>query len=299
MRTPALLGTLLLVACAGKTSPETLDASTDGGVDAPGDAPASSCPASPPTAGGACPKEGLACGYGDDPRLECRPEFDCKSGQWVDASIGTPCPPLATSCPEARDAAQGAACTTDGAVCGYSGLPCTCTNCDGGPAPHCEGPTTWHCQAPPTDPACPTSPPNVGTACTVEGKICAYGCSANGQRVCTGGLWAARPGNCPISTAAWKKDIEYLDDAQLQSLARDAQSLKLARWVYKTEPTGTTPHVGIVVEDALGTPAVAPSKDRVDLYGYTSMALAIAQTQQKQIEALEKRIRELESRCAK
>ncbi|MGH7896283.1 MAG: hypothetical protein ACREQL_16575, partial [Candidatus Binatia bacterium] len=48
--------------------------------------------------------------------------------------------------------------------------------------------------------------------------------------------------------------------------------------------------LGFIIDDVGTSPAVAADGGHVDLYGYTSMAVAAIQAQQKRIEALEREV---------
>jgi hypothetical protein len=69
-------------------------------------------------------------------------------------------------------------------------------------------------------------------------------------------------------------------------------STRLATYRYKRPaPLGMgpddAPHLGFIIEDMPGgSAAVLPSRDRVDLYGYTSMTVASLQHQQREIDEL-------------
>jgi hypothetical protein len=51
-------------------------------------------------------------------------------------------------------------------------------------------------------------------------------------------------------------------------------------------------------EDVEPSPSVDSPNDRVDLYGYTSMAIAALQEQRRQIEGLKAEVRELRTQLA-
>lgn len=161
-------------------------------------APVPYCPATTPTSGSACSSLGLVCAYGDDPRPQCRTSVTCTGGGWQVALTG--CPPVpTTTCPATAAAAEGQTCAKEGAFCSYSGgtVTCGCSACAGGP---CGTVATWHCAYPPTDARCPTTLPNLGTACTTGGLSCDYGsCSAGtiAGRKCQSGRWIDVPMACP------------------------------------------------------------------------------------------------------
>jgi hypothetical protein len=78
--------------------------------------------------------------------------------------------------------------------------------------------------------------------------------------------------------------------------------MPLATWRYNDEDPNAREHLGFIIDDQpLTSPAVRPTGDRVDLYGYTSMAVAAIQEQHRQIEALQKEVKNLreELRAAK
>jgi hypothetical protein len=106
---------------------------------------------------------------------------------------------------------------------------------------------------------------------------------------------------CPISRARHKDGIDYLDQKELEAVRDELLGMKLARWHYTQEPAGTKPHLGFMIDDQPNSAAVRPNGEQVDLYGYTSMATATIQVQQKQIEKLEGELEKLkktvERRC--
>jgi hypothetical protein len=279
---------------AGGGSGGTGGGVADGGSDAP--AMMVPCPPRVPTNGAVCAREGLACEYGEDPRGDsCRIKAVCTSNHWVVT------PPEAASCPPIQNAgmctqAPGAACTTTGAYCSRGdGSSCQCTNCAPN-APLCNPSTayTWICPAASTVKGCPTAQPNFGTACDVEGATCNYLCT-DPQRICSHGVWEpGQPGGrCPVSTRQAKKEIHYLSGDEIHAMADQALRLKLATYEYKAPPLAGRRHLGFIIEDSPGAPAVDREHDMVDLYGYTSMLLAATQAQQQQIEALQRQVQAL------
>ena len=100
-------------------------------------------------------------------------------------------------------------------------------------------------------------------------------------------------GGCPISLASAKKDIRYLDRGALESAADEALSLQLATWRYREERDDARTHLGFVIDDRPSSPAVAADGGHVDLYAYTSLALAAIQVQQAEIEALRAEVKAL------
>lgn len=252
------------------------------------------CPFAQPLDGEPCdvPAE-LVCEYGHDPREDCRVRAVCVNRAWQVPVSACPEPPPA-DCPATRDEAAGQVCETMNSYCDYEGLICHCTNCTDGPAVQCRGDATWHCDAPHPDPECPPAKPNLGVPCAVEGQLCEYECGPGGARQCEGGVWyEAGADPCPISTRRAKKEIRYLDAAQLEKVARKALELKLATYRYKDPALGSGAQLGFILEDAGKGFAGDPSRGRVNLYGYTSMLLATLQAQQRAIESLRREVRSL------
>jgi hypothetical protein len=270
------------------------------GVDAKpaGDGPiaSGSCPTTLPDANTVCTKEGLACEYGDNPR--CLSMALCQSGKWLVAVIK--CLPPDPSCPATREAAAGQSCSPKDAYCNYSGLTCDCTNCIKYPVQSCSGPLKWSCEAPNTDKSCPVARPNLGTVCTVEGKLCEYGCEPDVSRKCEGGIWiaASAPGGCPISTRSAKREIRYLDESARDRVAEEASRLRLATYRYRDPALGGRTHLGFILEDHPGSLASDMERRQVDLYSFASMTLALAQRQQRQLDELRAELAALKrSRC--
>lgn len=100
-------------------------------------------------------------------------------------------------------------------------------------------------------------------------------------------------GACPISRAKYKQDIQYLSQEERSKLASDVQSIPLVRYRYKDGPERE--HLGFIIEDIEPSPSVDSKKDEVDLYGYTSMAVAALQQQHAEIEALKHQVQSLKA----
>lgn len=318
----ALLGAALLTAaCSSRDTPATFDGpkpKADGPkadapkpiadgpkIDAPKpiadgpkvDAPPPLCPPQLPTPSAACPREGLICEYGNDPR--CLAFAECSASGW---NVATPkCAGPDPSCPATRLDAAGKTCSVLDAYCNYDGLTCDCTNCTKYPVVNCSGPLTWHCEAPNPTPTCPAARPLLGTACPQDSQFCAYGCEPDVSRKCAGGVWvkASAPGGCPVSTRRAKRDIAYLDAKRLARVAEQARKLRLATYRYKDPAYGERLHLGYILEDSPKALATDRSKQQVDLYSFASMTLALAQQQQRQIDALRRELDALRKRLGR
>ena len=104
---------------------------------------------------------------------------------------------------------------------------------------------------------------------------------------------------CPISRRAAKKDITYVDPSGKKALYDELMSVDLATYRYNAEEQVTPTHLGFIIDDLqVGSKAVAPNGERVDLYGYTSMAVAALQIQNAQIAALSEKVAALEAELA-
>lgn len=320
------LSTFAAAACAGKTSTQTAPGE-DGGTTADGGRVDGSplppdCPATLPAQDVACKKEGLLCEYGDDRNPICNTVRVCSSsGKWaspiyyggVRACPSPPdtTPPNPASCPATRSAiTNGAACKPKDLACNYEGSACKCGSfCPSYPVGQrpCDpdaGVTTnccdtskieWYCFDGPKP--CPSPRPRVGTACTTVDEQCAVTepveCGQTVMTCNTDHVWNVLSNPCPISTAAAKDDIHYVSAEEAERLRQELMKLKLATYRYKTE-TAPPSHLGFIIEDTpAGSPAVMPSRDRVDLYAYLSMAVATLQRQEREIESLKAEVARL------
>ena len=96
-----------------------------------------------------------------------------------------------------------------------------------------------------------------------------------------------------------KRDISYLDDRGLDRLLADIRGMRLARYQYQDEAGRRRDHLGFIIDDVGDSPAVTADGGHVDLYGYTSMAVAAIQAQQKRIDALEREVASLRRELAR
>jgi hypothetical protein len=129
-----------------------------------------------------------------------------------------------------------------------------------------------------------TAAQQAGEGCGTPGSTCDPSDSCNRLLVCSSEDPTQQPGGCPISLAAWKKDIRYLDDAERQRQHDALLRLPLATWRYRTEDAEAPARLGFLIDDVGTAPCVRPSGQRVDLYGYTSMAVAAVLVQAQEIE---------------
>ncbi len=314
--TSACAGVAMVVvaiyACGGSTSPAP---GTGGGDGSTGDGSSGSsgssgglsttCPASAPANGVACGANNLECEYGSDPALACNVVATCGEGVWhVSTPAGSPtCPTTnASACAATKDALPpGATCSSANTTCTYASGTCVCHMACGSQVPigrPCDAgtPLTWDCGGAST--SCPADRPHLGAACTMEALDCNYGqepCQST-SFVCENGTWHSKMNQCPVSTARMKKEIHYLSDAELKDLSEQTDSLRLT--TYRYTEGDPQQHLGFIIEDAPASPAVIQGRDRIDLYGYTSMTVATLQVQQKEIAALRAEVESLRREIA-
>lgn len=139
-------------------------------------------------------------------------------------------------------------------------------------------------------------------ACTAmmgsEGCLVGQDCS-NGQMCCGVGPtpnYHCTSGACPISRRSFKKDIRYLEVGDIDELRRELLGYRLATYHYRTQKDDEAKHLGFIIDDVEPSASIDASGQRVDLYGYMSMAVATLQAQARQIAALEKQVKRLEQR---
>jgi hypothetical protein len=148
------------------------------------------------------------------------------------------------------------------------------------------------------DPVCtgyrpPTGVPrctneSAGLACPVEGARCDPADDCNRLLVCA--TSDPRVGGCPISSRRFKRDVQYLTEAEREDCARQVGTIRLARYRYLGSDE---PRLGFVLEDDPPAAAVDRGREMVDLYGYSSLAVAALQVHERRIEALEREVQEL------
>lgn len=99
-----------------------------------------------------------------------------------------------------------------------------------------------------------------------------------------------------FSRAERKEEIRYLNHEDRDGVLDDLLAVRLARYRYKGTAPETPARLGFLIDDQpTDSPAVLPDGERVDVYGFVSMAVAALQAQQARIEALQTRIDALEA----
>ena len=148
----------------------------------------------------------------------------------------------------------------------------------------------------PNVPECTTE--TAGDACSVEGETCAAKDDCNRKLICASTDPTQQPGGCPISQKAFKRDIHYLDENGLKQYRDELMQIKLATWQYKTEPASNPQRLGFMIDDQPRSPSVLPNQKQVDVYGYTSMAVAAVQSQEKELQLLRSEVEALKQELA-
>jgi hypothetical protein len=98
---------------------------------------------------------------------------------------------------------------------------------------------------------------------------------------------------CPISRRSAKRDIRYLTSEEVGRYARDLEAIRLATYRYREASPSSPVRLGFVIEDGPPSPALDAAGDHVDLYGYTSLAVAALQAQAAQIAELRREVASL------
>jgi hypothetical protein len=173
---------------------------------------------------------------------------------------------------------------------------------DPSPAPQyfytCGDPVCRGFSPPPGVPRC-TALQHEGSSCGAEGATCAPFDECNRRLVCAREDPTRGAGGCPISLAAYKKDVRYLDGDALRREHDALLALPLATWRYRWEPSDATPRLGFVIDDVGPAACVAADGTRVDLYGYTSMTVAAVQVQARELAALRAELAALRGEIAR
>lgn len=173
----------------------------------------------------------------------------------------------------------------DAAVCMPPGTMCA-TSCPSGTVCLIANGPVQH------DLGCTTIPPGCDGTCACMAPCF---CPQNGINKCMPTNKGLACDNGAVSRRELKKDIDYVTDEEREALAQEALSIPLATYRYKVQPDDAKKHLGFIIDDQPeSSPAVQADRMHVDEYGYTSMLLATVQEQQRQIDALNKKVEALE-----
>ena len=239
---------------------------------------------------------------------QCDGEFwlctdDCGGGECVDAG-GCPGPNPAgcreTGCPAGQACVQGDACIPSTCVCDGGVWACT-EDCGGG---ECVAAAALQWFETCGDPVCRghTPDPNIprcdadqrpGDPCAEPDTRCDPVDECNVRLLCA--AEDPRMGPCPISKAEHKQAIRYLDPTERRRYAAALLDTRLATWRYRQAPEAR-PSLGFIIDDGISPEAVTADGERVDLYGYTSLAVAAVQVQAEELAALRAELETLRAR---
>jgi hypothetical protein len=142
--------------------------------------------------------------------------------------------------------------------------------------------------------------------CAPSGASCDLQTDCNTELVCATEDPKEQEGGCPISLRAAKTGIHYVDAMQAERLHQALLEVRLADYQYRDGVASPGQHLGFIIDDQPSdSPAVRPDGQRVDLYGYTSMAVAALQVQdlrlkeqERQLEAQRAELQALHNRLA-
>ncbi len=192
----------------------------------------------------------------------------------------TPMPPPRVDC-SAKGACPGPAPASSSQLC-WDGSTAGPTCADSG------GTCGWKIKT------CPPVPPELECGANVckKGQTCCSGVPFP-TPTCVDGM------QCPISQRQHKKDIAYLSETDRQRLNDELMSFRLATYRYKSEAPSEREHLGFIIDDVAPSAAVLQSGERVDMYGYQTMAVAALQTQATEMAKLRRELDELKSSCTK
>ncbi len=152
--------------------------------------------------------------------------------------------------------------------------------------PVCGGP-----RGHPGVPPCTTE--KAGMSCACLGAECDPADDCNRLLTCATSD-PTHGGMCPISRRRYKEDIQYLSPADVKRLHAEVLELRLAHYRYNLPGASTDSRLGFIIDDVVAPiPAVAPDGDTVDVYGYTSMAVAALQEQAREIDQLKHEVARL------
>ena len=135
------------------------------------------------------------------------------------------------------------------------------------------------------DPSCASLDAGKGAPCSNVDQLCDPGTGCGIRLKCTTSD-PTNGGACPVSRARFKRDIQYLGGEELDRLERELLGIKLATFRYETDRPLRRHRLGFLRGDSQSSNAGDAEHDAVDLYGYTSMAVATLQVQAKELAAL-------------
>lgn len=144
-----------------------------------------------------------------------------------------------------------------------------------------------------TDQGLPTCDPTLkeGLPCDAPGTSCDPVNDCNAVLVCADK--DPKGDTCPISRARFKREIDYVDRGELQRLHDELRQIRLATYRYREGDDAVATKLGLILEDGPAGPWIDEAKGRVDLYAYTSLAVAALQVQAEELAALRREVEAL------
>lgn len=139
--------------------------------------------------------------------------------------------------------------------------------------------------------ACTTE--RAGDPCDVAGDQCDPGVGCGVRLLCTDRDPTGQPYGCPISKASYKEGIEYLANEDLERYHDQLIALPLATYRYKAGADSRR-HLGFMIDGRESLICVEAEHNMIDVYGYTSMAVAALKVQARQIDELRATVEKLE-----
>lgn len=132
-----------------------------------------------------------------------------------------------------------------------------------------------------------------GQPCSKEGAMCDPKSACNQRLICSRTDPKLQPGGCPISLKKYKDEVQYLQDKELTRIYQDLLKIRLATYHYKQQNPALV-RLGFIIDDRPHPFVVNPTGNTVDLYGYLSMAVAGLQVQSQKLNALQKKVDEMQ-----
>ena len=139
--------------------------------------------------------------------------------------------------------------------------------------------------------ACSTE--QAGDPCDQAGDECDPEVGCGVHLLCTDRDPTGQPHGCPISKANYKEGIEYLANEDLERYHDQLIALPLATYRYKAA-TDARKHLGFMIDGHESLICVEAEHNMIDVYGYTSMAVAALKVQARQIDELRATVEKLE-----
>ena len=151
-------------------------------------------------------------------------------------------------------------------------------------------------------PAVTCNPTTSQCETSFKGEACGSTTCKPGATCCSGVPFptptCVDSGACPVSQRKHKKDITYLSEADRERLNDELLRFPLATYRYKSESDADREHLGFIIDDVAPSPAVQANRERVDMYGYQTMAVAALQVQARELAALRREVDDLKATCA-